>query len=61
MKNRILLQAISSWQAQSKHLRIYEKIELSERGKPQNMCMLQTKKISCLICGESGVTVPMKQ
>lgn len=40
---------------------IWQKIELSERGKPQNMNMVQTKKISCLICGESGATVPMKQ
>lgn len=30
------LQALSSWQAQSKHLSIYAQIELSERGKQHN-------------------------
>ena len=42
MKLRIVLQAQSSWQAQSKHLRIYVQIELSERGKVSDteMCLL---------------------
>ena len=33
MKDRIALQAQSSWQAQSKHLNVYEQIKLSEQGK----------------------------
>jgi len=33
MKYPVLLQAVSSLQAQSKHLMVYEKIKLSERAK----------------------------
>jgi len=36
MKNLIVLKAQSNAQAQSKHLRTYEKINLSERGKPES-------------------------
>ena len=60
-KHLTVLQALLDWQAQSKHLSIYVQIELSERGKPQNTLVVQTKQISCFICGESGATVPMKQ
>ena len=35
-KHLTALQALLDWQAQSKHLRIYEQIELSERGKQHN-------------------------
>ena len=39
MKDHIALQALSSWQAQSKHLRIYAKIGLPERGKVMGIPM----------------------
>ena len=35
-KHLTALQALLDWQAQSKHLSIYEQIELSERGKQHN-------------------------
>lgn len=63
MKYHIPLQAVSSRQAQSKHLKLFMlKIGLSERGKLsayENAFV--TKKISTLTGGESGGTVPMKR
>ena len=41
MKYLIVLQAQSSTQAYSKHLRIYEKIGVSERSKPENCPMFE--------------------
>jgi hypothetical protein len=35
-KHLTALQALLDWRAQSKHLSIYEQIELSERGKQHN-------------------------
>lgn len=54
MKTHNVLQAHSSQQAQSRHLRRYEQIRLSEQGKVQGFPTedLQTKNISCLTCAE---------
>lgn len=67
MKHHTPLRAASCIQAHSKHLKVYAKIELLERGKQPNAedyCSLLTRwrrrTISAFSGCESGGTVPMK-
>ena len=68
MKYLILLKAISSKQAKRNYLKIYERIKLSERGKPGHgntyllmKCYREKETITYINPGESGGTVPKKQ
>ncbi len=69
MKDLTLLQAMATAQAQRENLRVYAKIEISERGKVGTWSLLQAKKryagkaktITAFYPIERGATVPMKR
>ena len=59
MKYLAVLQALPSCQAYSRHLSMYAKIGLSERGSLQYALLRYRRRIiSCFDCGQSrGITV----